>query len=91
MPKLDDQITTLQGKLNQLKLRQAHLDARKQAIDAQRARKLETRRKMLVGSVVLAKVARGEIAGEQFRDWLDQSLTRPADRALFELPARQSE
>jgi uncharacterized protein (DUF3084 family) len=87
-PKLDDQIVTLQGKLHQLKLRQHNLEQRKQAIMAQRERKLETRRKMLVGAVVLAKVARGEIADGQFREWLDVSLTRASDRALFSLPAR---
>jgi hypothetical protein len=87
MPKLDDQISTLQEKLSQLKLRQQRLDARKRAIDAQRERKLETRRNILVGGVILAKVRQGEIDGELFRGWLDRALTRPADRALFDLPA----
>jgi hypothetical protein len=91
MPKLDDQITTLQGKLSQLKLRQAHLAERKQAVAAQRERKLELRRKILVGEAVLAKVAQGEIAGEQLRGWLDQALSRPADRALFGLATPQSD
>jgi uncharacterized protein (DUF3084 family) len=91
MPKLDDQIATLQGKLNQLKLREHHLSQRKQAIAAERERKLETRRKMLVGGVVLAKVAQGEIAAEQLRIWLDQSLNGAADRALFGLPGRESD
>jgi hypothetical protein len=87
MPKLDDQISTLQEKLGQLKLRQQRLDARKRAIDAQRERKLETRRCILAGSVVLAKVRQGELDGELFRGWLDRALTRAADRALFDLPA----
>ncbi len=91
MPKLDDQISTLQGKLSQLKLRHQHLEQRKQAIAAERARKLDTRRRMLVGGVVLDKVASGEIAAEQLRAWLDQTLTRAADRALFDLPVRESE
>lgn len=86
MPKLDDQISTLQEKLTQLKLRQQHLDARKRAVDALRERKAETRRKILVGGVVLAKVQQGEIDKEQFRGWLDQALIRADDRALFDLP-----
>src|ERR1700693_2208608 len=49
MPKLDDQISTLQEKLTQLKLRQQRLDARKRAIDALRERKAATRRKIMVG------------------------------------------
>jgi len=90
MPKLDDQISTLQQKLTQLKLRQERLDARKRAIDALRERKAATRRKILVGGIVLAKVEHGEIDHEQFRGWLDQALTRPEDRVLFGLPVSES-
>jgi uncharacterized protein (DUF3084 family) len=85
MPKLDDQISALQTRLSQLKLRQQRLDARKRAIEAQRERKAETRRKILVGGIVLEKLRQGEIDGEQFRGWLDQALTRADDRALFGL------
>ena len=91
MPKLDDQISTLQLKLQQLKLRQQRLDARKRAGEALRERKAGTRRKILVGGVVLAKVQRGEIDPEQFRGWLDEALTRSDDRALFDLPADATE
>jgi hypothetical protein len=85
MPKLDDQISTLQEKLTQLKLRQQRLDARKRAAETLRERKATTRRKILVGGIVLAKVQQGEIDSEQFRGWLDQALTRADDRALFGL------
>ena len=85
MPKLDDQISALQTRLSQLKLRQQRLDARKRAIEAQRERKAETRRKILVGGIVLDKLRQGEIDGEQFRGWVDQALTRADDRALFGL------
>jgi hypothetical protein len=88
MPKLDDQISTLQEKLTQLKLRQQRLDARKRAVDALRERKAATRRKILVGGIILAKVQQGEIDNEQFHGWLDQALTRADDRALFGLPLR---
>jgi len=86
MPKLDDQISTLQAKLQQLKLRQQRLDARKRASEALRERKAMTRRKILVGGVVLAKVQQGEIDREQYLAWLNQALTREDDRALFDLP-----
>jgi hypothetical protein len=91
MPKLDDQISTLQEKLQQLKLRQQRIDARKRASEALRERKAATRRKILVGGVVLAKVQRGEIDQEQFLGWLNQALTRADDRALFDLPPPVSE
>jgi hypothetical protein len=88
MPKLDDQISTLQEKLTQLKARQQRLDARKKAVEAQRERKADTRRKILLGGVLLAKVRAGEVSQEQLRAWLDPALTRAQDRALFELPAK---
>lgn len=86
MPKLDEQISTLQEKLQQLKLRQQRLDARQRAGEALRERKATTRRKILVGGVVLAKVQQGEIDREQYLGWLAQALTRADDRALFDLP-----
>ena len=88
MPKLDDQISTLQEKLNQLKLRQQRLDARARAREALRERKAATRRKILVGGIVLAKVEQGEIDQDLFRGWLVEALTRAEDRALFDLPAQ---
>jgi hypothetical protein len=86
MPKLDDQIATLQTRLQQLKLRQQRVDARKRAIAADRDRKTETRRRILVGAVILEKMRRGEMEPRTVTAWLDQTLTRADDRALFELP-----
>jgi len=88
MPKLDDQISTLQERLKQLKLRQQRIDARKRAIETLRERKAETRRQFVVGSVILAKVQEGAMDPKQLRDWLDQTLTRRDDRALFHLPPK---
>jgi hypothetical protein len=86
MPKLDDQIALLQDRLTQLKLRQQRSDARKRAMAAQRERKAETRRSVLVGTLVLGKVASGEMDAQMLRRWLDAALTRAGDRALFDLP-----
>jgi hypothetical protein len=88
MPKLDDQISTLQERLKQLKLRQQRADARKRAIETMRERKAETRRQFVVGSVILAKVQEGVMDPMQLRDWLDETLTRTDDRALFHLPPK---
>lgn len=90
MPKLDDQISTLQERLTQLKLRQQRVDARKRAIETMRARKAETRRQFVVGSVILAKVEEGAMDAMQLREWLDQTLTRKDDRALFDLPPKDA-
>lgn len=88
MPKLDEQISTLEERLKQLKLRQQRSDARKRAIDAQRERKAETRRRFLVGATIQAKVQEGEMDAARLREWLDQALTRKDDRALFDLPPK---
>jgi hypothetical protein len=88
MPNLDERITSLETKLQQLKARQARIDARKRALLSRRARKDDTRRKILAGAIVLARVDQGLIPESEFRAWLDGALTRADDRALFELPPR---
>jgi hypothetical protein len=85
-PKLDERIETLQTRLRQLKARQVRLEARKRALASRRARKDDTRRKILAGAIVLAKVEQGVIDAATFTGWLDSALTRADDRALFELP-----
>ncbi len=85
MAKIDEQISTLQERLTRLKVRQQHIDARKRAIVAQRDRKIETRRKMLVGALVLQKANEGLMDAQLLRSWLDQALTRAEERALFDL------
>lgn len=85
MTKLDERISGLQNKLQQLKTRQARLEARKGALAARRARNEDTRRKILAGAILLAKVEAGEFESRMFKRWLDQSLTRADDRALFGL------
>ncbi len=86
MPKLDEQISLLQDRLTQLQLRQRRSEERKRALTAQRERKAETRRSILVGALVRAKVEGGEMDADLLRRWLDAALTRPGDRALFDLP-----
>ena len=88
MPKLDEQISTLEEKLNALKLRAQRIEARKRAIESKRERKADTRRKILVGAVVMAKVEQKVMDEKQLRGWLDEALTRADDRALFKLPAK---
>lgn len=85
MPKLDEQISTLEEKFKQLKLRQQRMEARQKAIAGERERKVEMRRKVLVGGIVLAKVREGVISEALFREWMAGALLRPDDRALFGL------
>jgi hypothetical protein len=90
MAKLDEQISTLEDKLKQLKLKQQRSQARQRAVEALRERKAETRRKILVGTVVMAKARDGEMDAALLRSWMDQALTRREERALFGLAAREA-
>jgi prefoldin subunit 5 len=88
MPKLDEQISTLEEKLKQLKLKQQRFEARRKAIETKRERKADTRRKILIGAIVMAKIEQKVMDEALLRTWLDAALTRPDDRALFALPPR---
>jgi hypothetical protein len=90
VPKLDEQISTLQERLTQLKLRQERADARKQMLQSLRERKAETRRRFLVGALVMSKVQAGEMDAAVLRGWLDQTLTKADDRALFDLAPKDT-
>jgi hypothetical protein len=86
MTKIDERIAGLEEKLQQLKVRQARAEARKRALASRRARKDDTRRKILVGAIVLARIEQGRLAESDLHAWLQEALTREDDRALFNLP-----
>jgi hypothetical protein len=88
MPKLDEQISALEERLKQLKLRQQRAEARQRAAVAIRERKAETRRRILVGEIVLAKLKEGAMDETQIRAWLDEAPMRESDRVLFGLAAK---
>jgi len=79
------QISKLEARLRQLKKNERLARARIRRLDSQRARKDDTRRKILVGAIVLAKVGQGVLAEAQLRQWLAGALKRADDRALFGL------
>jgi hypothetical protein len=54
-----------------------------------RKRTDDTRRKILVGAAVLAKVGRGEWPEARLLEMMDKALTRPDERALFS-PTRKN-
>jgi hypothetical protein len=90
MPKLADQIAQLQDRLKQLKAREQKQTARERAAETSRKRKADTRRKILVGAIVLARVEQGRLPESELHGWLDEALDRADDRALFGLPAKGS-
>jgi len=83
--KRTDKIAQLEEKLRQLKAREQAVDARRRILESRRKRKEDTRRKILVGAIVLAKVEQGELDSGQLQRWLDAALTREDDRGLFGL------
>ena len=86
MPSIEDTITALEAKLKQAKARKQLVEARKRAAEQKLSRRQDTRRKVLVGAVILARVERGEWPRDKLRALLDSYLTRADDRALFDLP-----
>jgi len=85
MASLEDRIAAAETRLKELKERQVRIRTRERAAEAVRERKADTRRKILVGALVTAKIERGEFSGDTLRKWLDGFLTRPEDRSLFGL------
>ena len=86
MPGIEDRIADLERRLKQAKALKQQQVARERAADKKRQRSEDTRRKILVGAVILAKVEHGEWPKERLREWMDKALTRADDRALFGLP-----
>lgn len=85
MTDIDAKIAALEEKLKQEKAKKKLIEARKKAALSKKARADDTRRKILVGAAILAKVERGEWSREKMLEMLSHSLTRADDRALFGL------
>jgi hypothetical protein len=85
---ITERIETLEGRLRQLKAKQQRIEARQRSLASRRTRRDDTRRKILVGAIVLAKVDQDVLSESTLRGWLDKALTRSDDRALFGLDRR---
>ena len=85
--KLNERISSLEQRLGQLRAQRQRDDQRKRTFESRKARKEDTRRKILIGALVLARVQQGRFSEEELKSWLDEALTRADDRALFGLSA----
>ena len=83
--KLDERIAGLEQRLKQLRTHQARVQARMRTVVSRRERREDTRRKILIGAIILAKIDQGAFDGALLKGWLDAALTRADDRALFDL------
>lgn len=87
MTKALSKLERLREKQRQIEAQISDLAAREKAED----RKKDTRRKILIGGVILAHFRRGEFSKEQLTDLLDKGLSADRDRALFDfLPDRSA-
>ena len=84
--KVRNRIHTLEERLARLRSEKSRLLARA----SQAERKRDTRRKILIGGAVLAAIEHEGVprlqSVEELLGWLDGRLSRPHDRAVFNLP-----
>jgi hypothetical protein len=78
---IDERLARLRAERSRLAARMSHTE-----------RKRDTRRKILVGAAMLAAVEHNGIPAlrtmRELLEWLDTRLTRPHDRAVFDLARR---
>lgn len=82
METLQDRIARAEEKLKRLKAEQQKVEARKKAAEDKRSRQEETRRKVLVGTIVLAKLDGGTYPEFEFTAMMDVAPTRAEDQDL---------
>ena len=87
----------VRARLRLLEERLARLRSEKERLEArasQAERKRVTRRKIVIGGTVLAALEHEGVppmrTEAELRRWLEARLTRPHDRAVFDLPAPKS-
>lgn len=81
-------MATREEKLKKLEERQAQLRTQIQKLRAKEStedRKRDTRRKIVLGAVLLEMVKSGDWSKEKLHNLLERKLTRPRDRELFGL------
>lgn len=83
MSSLEERIAAAEQRLKALKSRQVRAATRQRTRDARQHRRDDLRRKVLVGSVVLELVERGEVEISLLAGWLKGALSREEDQRLF--------
>jgi hypothetical protein len=86
---LNDRIQQAREKLKKLEAARQQADARRRAAASKKMKAIDTRKKILVGSLFLARVERGEVSKIALDEMLNVGLTREDDRLLFDLPPLQ--
>ena len=85
MATIDERIASLELKLQQEKAKRSQIEARKRSAAKKKLHAEDTRRKILVGAMVLNMADIGAWPKSGLNRRLDAYLTRDDDRALFGL------
>ena len=88
MPTITERIEKLEKRLKQEKALNQRIQARIRTAARKKERKEDTRKKILLGVMVLSMIDQGKITADIVKENLDDALTRDDDRALFGLPPR---
>ena len=80
------QIEKMEIRLKQLKEQKAKSERMAKAAEKRQTRANDTRRKILIGAMILNRVEKGALDIQQVKDHLDAFLVKDADRKLFGLP-----
>lgn len=83
--KAQQRVKDLEEKLKQAKALKQKAEARIKATESKKKRANETRRKILVGAMMLDHMQKNEATKTSVISKLDAFLTRADDRALFDL------
>lgn len=86
MSALEERIKAAELKLKQLKAHAQKIEAQKRTTEAKKERAADTRRKILIGSMMLEHMSKNEPTKTNIMNKLNAYLTRTDDRALFDLP-----
>ena len=87
---IEERVELAAKKLAELKAAKAKADARKKAEAGKERRRLDNKKKILLGAYMLDRMERDADFQAKVIPRLDKFLVRPADRSIFGLPATPS-
>ena len=91
MRPLEQRIAALEEQLKQQKEKAQKIAAAIKGKENGKARKLENRKKMLIGAMIFSQMSKNESLKENILGKLDGFLTKDSERAVFGLTPKQSQ
>lgn len=90
MRPLEQRIAALEEQLKQQKAKAQKIAAAIKAKESGKARRLENRKKMLIGAMIFSQMNKNESLKENILAKLDGFLTKESERAVFGLAPKQT-